>query len=88
VCDGEIPSRATGRPAFFCSVVCRKRADHRRSQAARLLEYAHVVEHGRDTGIVDEEMARRRAASRIRQVEGLRAKAVALLERIGPGEPA
>jgi hypothetical protein len=80
VCDGRMPpAKRTGRPATFCSTVCRKRADSRRSRAARLLECALAVESniGRP-GFGSEEHLRERAA-------GLRADAVALLANIGPG---
>jgi hypothetical protein len=83
ICGSDMPpAKATGRPAVFCSVVCRKRADRRRSQAAGLLEFADRVEAciGRP-GMGSEAHLRERAAH-------LRDDAAALLaDGIGPGPP-
>jgi hypothetical protein len=81
VCREPMPApKRTGRPAVFCSVVCRKRADRRRSQAAVLYEYADRVEAGIGRpGMGSEDGLRARAT-------GLRAQATALLAGgIGPG---
>jgi hypothetical protein len=82
ICGESFAAKATGRPATFCSTVCRKRADRRRSQAARRFEYADAVEAciGRP-GFGSEEYLRGRAA-------GLRAQADEFLAGIGPGGPA
>jgi hypothetical protein len=82
--DGNpIPERKTGRPATFCSTVCRKRADARRSKAARLLEFADHLEHGPEivyampstTRPDADEMQRRRDAAKKERVDKLRADA-------------
>jgi hypothetical protein len=80
--DGRpVPENPTGRPATYCSSVCRKRADRRRSQAARLLEYADSIEAGIGRpGFGSEKHLRDRAA-------GIRAQAATLLDGIGPGAP-
>jgi hypothetical protein len=45
VCGGPMPPRKPrGRPAQWCSAVCRERARQRRTKAARLLEQAATRE--------------------------------------------
>lgn len=89
ICGGRMPApKSTGRPRQFCCTVCRKRADRRRSQAARILEFAELLvrnaakeQHGPAT---PEQLARR-LASRQRRIDRLRDDAATLLEGIGPG---
>lgn len=69
-----LPPAPTGRPRLYCSRVCRERARTRTRRAARLLEYAEIVEGsiGRP-GFGTEEHLRKRAAS-------IRAEAAELVE--------
>ena len=89
ICGDEMPTpKSTGRPAVFCSVVCRKRADRRRSQAAQMLEFVELLVRNRakeQHGPVTPEQLARRLASRQRRIDRLRDDAAALLEGIGPG---
>jgi hypothetical protein len=87
VCGESFAAKATGRPATFCSTVCRKRADQRRGKAARLLEYAHQLERSNETIHHDPEVQRRRDVTRKNRIDGLRADADELLVGIGPGGP-
>ena len=86
ICDGEMPTaKQTGRPRQFCTAVCTERARSRRKQAARLLEYAEVVEHGDREYAPTEEIRLRRVAARQGKAQRLRQDAADLLEGIGPG---
>ena len=57
-CGGPLPERpATGRPATYCSVACRRAAEFEIRRLNRRLEVLEVkasgLRHGRDSGIRD-----------------------------------
>jgi predicted nucleic acid-binding Zn ribbon protein len=87
VCREPMPAPKSGRPPIFCSSVCRKRADRRRSQAAQILEFVDLLVRNAakdEAGATPEQLARRRV-SRQHRIGLLRDDAAALLEGIGPG---